>query len=104
MTSQVATITLAATRSVNRLIFSIAFLKNPNSASPIVGISTALLSGSVTRASLASSQISGFTPDKLTTAKVASSTNIIAQAGSTLRISFTPKNTLRAMANGRIQV
>jgi hypothetical protein len=102
MTAQVATITLATTRTVNKLIFTIAFLKNPNSASAIIGVSTVLLTGSVTRASMASSQITGFTPDKLVTAKVASSSNTVAQSGTTLKISFTPKNTLRAMDKGRI--
>lgn len=104
MTPQVATITLAPPpgKTFNKLIFTIAFLKNPNSASPIIGVSTVLLTGSVTRASMASSQITGFTADKLVTAKVASSSNTVAQSGTTLKISFTPKNTLRAMDKGRI--
>lgn len=79
-------------------------MKNPNSVSNIIGVSTALLTGSVTRATYLSSIITGFTPDKLTSASISSSSNIIGQSGVTLSISFTPKNTLRAMDKGRIQV
>jgi hypothetical protein len=89
---------------VQQILFTISFLKNPNSVSNIVGVSTALLTGSVTRGIFLSSTITGFTPDKLTTASISSSSNIIAQSGVTLKISFTPKNTLRAMDKGKIQV
>ena len=81
------------------------FFRNPNSASPINGITATLLSSTgVTRATLTGIVLSGFKPDQLRTATIRTLSDQIGANGVTIQISFTPKNTLRANDKGKVFV
>lgn len=95
--------TISTSASLYSLQVTVSNFKNPNSNSPISGISAILVSStSITKASYNSATLSNLTPDVLSAAAIAAMSTTIGATGVMVQISLTPKNYLRA--TGSIEV